>query len=232
MPLEALGRVATRRYRHAKLLTSLLLVIGVSPFFSGRLSWVFEGMLFFSLAVGGWICASSRKRLVTMGLLGAAVVLSRIVGEGAEHPASITLFLASTIAFLALVAASLIRSLVESQDPITQDTLCGAVAVYLILGLIWAFAYGMLELHAPGSFHFGAAGPTTLHAERFLGFSFTTLTTLGYGNVAPQNAEADALTTLEAIVGQFYLAVVIARFVALSIAQGGSQAAGRSGAPE
>ena len=62
---------------------------------------------------------------------------------------------------------------------------------------------------------------------RFLGFSFATLTTLGYGNVAPATRQGDAIATAEAVVGQMYVAIVIARIVALQIAAGGDQGAAR-----
>ena len=61
--------------------------------------------------------------------------------------------------------------------------------------------------------------------ERLIGFSYTTLTTLGYGNIAPATRQADALTTLEAMVGQIYVAIVIARLVALQITQSSSSRA-------
>ncbi len=73
-----------------------------------------------------------------------------------------------------------------------------------------------MEILHPGSFVFSTG---TLEAGfffwRFLGFSFITLTTLGYGNVSPASEQGDALAGLEAVIGQFYVAVVIARLVAL-----------------
>ena len=114
----------------------------------------------------------------------------------------------------------LMRSIFRSEDRITGDTLCGAASVYLLLGLIWTMVFSILEKTAPGSFRFAGQVGSAEQFDRFLGFSYTTLTTLGYGNVAPATPQADALATIEAIVGQFYLAVVIARFVALQIVQG------------
>jgi voltage-gated potassium channel Kch len=54
--------------------------------------------------------------------------------------------------------------------------------------------------------------------ERFIGFSFVTLTTLGYGNVVPLTPRGEAVATAEAVAGQLYIAVLLARFVAIDIA--------------
>ncbi|MEM7622882.1 MAG: ion channel [Planctomycetota bacterium] len=101
--------------------------------------------------------------------------------------------------------------------------LCQAVSVYLLIGLIGASSYALLEFAAPGSFRFGDTGESRDTGddrfERFLDYSFTTLTTLSYGNIAPASPRADALASLQAVVGQVYLAVVIARLVAIEVSQ-------------
>lgn len=214
------------RYRHANLLVCLLLVIGVSPFFSGSVSWVLEALLFVTLAAGAYATAGSRRMALLLGLLAALSVMARVVHwSHRDQDLLVYGFLAGYITFFSVVTVTLMRSLFQGQDRITADTLCGAISVYLIFGLLWAMAYGILEKAAPGSFLFGTDGVSVEQFDRFLGFSFTTLTTLGYGNVAPATPQADAMATMEAIVGQFYLAVVIARFVALQIVQGGISSA-------
>jgi Ion channel. len=90
----------------------------------------------------------------------------------------------------------------------------GAVAVYLLFGLIWAFAYDFVILHAPQAFHadeltvqHGPLTPTLIY------FSFTTLTTVGYGDITPIHPIARSLAMLEAFVGQLFPAILIARLV-------------------
>jgi hypothetical protein len=100
---------------------------------------------------------------------------------------------------------------------VTIETICAALAVYLFLGLIWVFAYNLLEVVEPGSFSFGAGGDDESPFSRFIGFSFVTLTTLGYGNISPMNPRADALSYTEAIIGQIYLTVLVARLVAMEL---------------
>lgn len=103
---------------------------------------------------------------------------------------------------------------------ITTHRIQGAIAVYLMLGLIWAFAYSLVELQVPGSFQLPAAAAAngTTGMRSFVYFSFVTLTTLGYGDVIPLSSGARTLATLEALAGQLYLAVLVARLVALQIA--------------
>ena len=209
-------------YRHLYLLASLLVVIAVRPFFSERIlgRGLLEGILFITIIAGAYAVAISRRTVLLLTGLGLLSMLMRIAWFLQPNDALLYGFLSCYMAFYSVVAALLMNSLFQAQDRISMDTLNGAVSVYLILGLLWAMAYAVLELASPGSFRFGAETvPVGAMFERFLGFSFTTLTTLGYGNIAPATPQADALAIMEAIAGQIYLAVVIARLVALQIMQ-------------
>ncbi len=104
-----------------------------------------------------------------------------------------------------------------------MNTSCGSLSVYLLLGLLWAFAFALLESAVPGSFSGIERGMGFTDYKRFFGFSFVTLTTLGYGNVVPLTPRADALAVAEAIVGQIYLTVLVARLVALNLIHGAEQ---------
>ncbi len=216
-------RFSPGRYRHAYLLASLLLVIAVRPFLAERVLGValIEAFLFATLVAGAYAAATGRRKFITLGVLAVLSVIVRMAWLTLRHDLLLYGFLGCYIVFYCVVTVLLVQSLFRAQDHITADTLYGALSVYLILGLIWSMAYTVLELTTPGSFRFDTEGLLgQSRFDRFLGFSFTTLTTLGYGNVAPTTPRADAMATLEAITGQVYLAVVIARFVALQIAQG------------
>ena len=94
------------------------------------------------------------------------------------------------------------------------DVLCGAVAVYLLIGVVWALSYRLLEFLVPGSFEFSeAAGEFTW--SQFIYFSLTTLTTLCYGDITPVSPFARIWSTLEAVAGMLYVAVLVARLVSL-----------------
>jgi hypothetical protein len=95
----------------------------------------------------------------------------------------------------------------------------------MLMGLTWASAYSGLAIAHPASFRFPTrlidpqdGDPTALpHFDEFLYFSFVTLTTLGYGDIIPVSSGARNLSALEAVGGQIYLAVLVARLVGLQV---------------
>jgi voltage-gated potassium channel len=98
------------------------------------------------------------------------------------------------------------------------DRIVGAICVFLLIGLGWASVYEMLDRAVPGSFRYPADSAwTTPSAFRYRYFSFVTLATLGYGDITPVTALAGTLASLEAIAGQLYIGITVARLVALSL---------------
>ena len=113
------------------------------------------------------------------------------------------------------------------QRTITTDLICASLCAYLLLGICWAFGYSLTEILEPGSFYIsdvhGEASSTLNKSGAQLGFamyySFVTLSTLGYGDVIPVNSTSRVLAYSEAVMGQIYLAVLVARLVGLHISQ-------------
>ena len=104
------------------------------------------------------------------------------------------------------------------QDKITREVIFGALAVYLLWGLMWTYGYSLLDHLLPGSFNY----PDTfvrLEFDSLNYFSFVTMTTLGYGDISPVSAPARAMAMTQAITGQLYLAVLVAQLVGINIAQ-------------
>lgn len=212
-----------RRFRYAYLLAALVLVAFARPFIESSLiaPAVVDLLLFVSILHGAWE-ALERKVLflpvIVLGLLSA--VLQAFFVATAESQAVLGAFVGASLLFYGAAALVIIGTLFERQDHVTSDTLCQAVSAFLLLGLVWAMAYSLLEMFAPGSFVFsGVRADEPTPFKRFVGFSFTTLTTLGYGNIAPATTRADALANAQALVGQIYVAVVIARLVAIQLAE-------------
>jgi hypothetical protein len=117
-----------------------------------------------------------------------------------------------------LVAVAILGDVVHG-GRISADKIYGAICVYLLVGFAWAFGYAIMELMDPGSFS-GVVDTDRADVGRVLQmryFSFATLTTLGYGDIVPRSPAARTLATLEAMMGQVYLAVLIARLVGLHI---------------
>jgi hypothetical protein len=125
---------------------------------------------------------------------------------------------------LALFFLGLLTSLILSQalreGPTTSHRIMGAVAAYLLIGMIWSLAYYVIALLIPGAFSIqGASSPgggESLQSQLFY-FSFVTLTTIGYGDIAAVHPIVRMLVILEGVVGQLFPAILIARLVSLQI---------------
>jgi hypothetical protein len=130
----------------------------------------------------------------------------------------------STMLFLIVIAGAVLYRVLRD-GPITTHRIQGAVAVYLMMGLIWAMAYSLIYIVDPSSFDLGRSiedmgdlmGIHTRGMSRLIYFSFVTMTTLGYGDITPQSKLADDLVILQALTGQIYLVVIMARLVSLAV---------------
>jgi voltage-gated potassium channel len=109
-----------------------------------------------------------------------------------------------------------------SVKKVDSNLICATLCLYLILGLLWGTIYGVLDQFIPGSFAGALLDSTSkaaVNLHYFTYFSFITLTTLGYGDILPQTQVATALCQVEAILGQFFTAVLVARLVGIQVAQ-------------
>ena len=114
-----------------------------------------------------------------------------------------------------LVIMWVLLTAVLSTGPVTPNRIQGAIAVYLLFGIGWAHAYHLAEIVHPGSFH--NAGGAMSGVSDWVYFSFVTLSTVGYGDITPVHPIARTLAMAEALAGQLYLAVLIARLVAMEV---------------
>jgi voltage-gated potassium channel len=109
-----------------------------------------------------------------------------------------------------------------SVKQVESNLICATLCLYLFLGLLWGTIFGLLELFIPGSFageHLSSGAKLADKLHHFIYFSFITLTTLGYGDVLPQTPLAASFCQVEAILGQFFTAVLVARLVGIQVAQ-------------
>ena len=113
-----------------------------------------------------------------------------------------TLLYATTIAYL--------LRYVFHRDIMTADKLWGAGAAFLMTGVMWAYLYAIVEHYYPASFAVGGT-PTDLTMPAFVYFSFTVLTTTGFGDLTPLTRQARSLCVVEQITGALFLAILIAR---------------------
>lgn len=209
------------RYRHAQLLVALTLLLIANPFLSGLLGrTLISFFLLLSLVSAIAACARRRRELAIGVGLALAMQTTLLVHYWLHFEVAGPAMSLLALAFFGFVIVLVSGSVFRHSHSVSMDTICGGLSVYLLLGVFWAFAYALLESLAPGSFIGIERLVDSTHYEKFFGYSFVTLTTLGYGNVIPVTPRAESLAIAEAIVGQIFLTVLVARLVALNLRHG------------
>jgi len=152
------------------------------------------------------------RHVATVGfcIVLAVAVLGGAVGFTAENSNAVTGIIYSVNAVLYLLAPVLILIHLVKRRTIDLQTFLGAIAAYLLLGMMFAFTYRAIGELQAGPF-FGPAGDGTTADDLF--FSFITLTTTGYGNLVPKDNPGESLAVLEAITGQLFLVTAVAKIV-------------------
>jgi hypothetical protein len=172
------------------------------------------------------LCFERHQRLFAL-LLGIPTVLLSAGGHALPGAASAPVLLAGhlcEVLFLFGASVLIVRALFSARTR-TFDSILGAVCGYLFLGLGWAVLYALIEGFRPGSFEISPELVTGGEVARPLPhvltyFSFVTLTTVGYGDISPVSPAARTLAWMEAVTGQFYLAVIVAGLVSVLAAKG------------
>ncbi len=183
--------------------------LGEERFNLGFAALLTTGLMFAAL----WAIADTRRRVWSAGAL-AAVALGCILWPSQPGSAVFLTGLAAEAA-LYLFGTAVIAYEVFSPGSIGRDTIFGAIGVYGLFGFTWAVLYLILETLQPGSFAIGDARAQHSAWSNLLYFSFTALTTTGFGDVTPVSAPASSLVILEYLTGVLYMAVVVARLVGL-----------------
>jgi len=205
---------------------SLVLLLATTSFLdadTGTASQTFfcllrTGVLFIALVT---VCR--RHKNLPLGLMLAlpAVVLNWV--SAFSDSQLVTVFHnVFVMTFFAFVGFHVLYAVLNDRR-VTLDTIRGAVCVYFLTGIGWAYFYETLLSVDPNSFRFtpdAFESAVATHGSAIMDttyFSFVTLTTLGYGDIAPVTRPARLAACLEAVFGQFYLAVLVARLVALHV---------------
>jgi len=169
------------------------------------------------LGLGAWFLYDPRPIMkLFLGFLGATVVL-RVVDFGVGGLGlDILSALFTLIAAFLLGAMFITRALRDGR--INMHRIMGAVGAFLLIGVMFSQLYRILALLVTDAFAVGGTpAPAALFLARVNYFSFVTLTSLGYGDITPLHPFARALVTLEALAGQLFLAILVARLVAMEL---------------
>jgi hypothetical protein len=207
------------------LLLSLFFLLAVGPLINERFPKLPIFELLFTLVLLATIRRLSVSRRQTwLGLiLGVPTIISLWLSKFVPDSRVSQIALIFLILFL-VYSTAMIMFYVLSEQTVTIDTLSAAFSVFLLIGFVWGCVYGLLYLDTPDAFRLPELTPGSIELGITPGvpmgiliyFSFVTLTTIGYGDVLPLAVSARSMAMLEAVVGHFYLAILIGRLVGLS----------------
>lgn len=175
---------------------------------------------FFSVLLGiGVFSLRGSGRPFTLAMV--FVVVGVITNIAATRTSSIWLIYGSFLSIMGFLLTAIFFTFkkVATDTEISVNRIVGAIAVYLLLGVLWAVAYTLVELSWTNSFTGFDVGAGAQWDSEWLYFSFVTMTTLGYGNIAPESAIARVLAYMQAVFGQFYIAILVAGLVSAYITQ-------------
>jgi voltage-gated potassium channel len=212
-----------RKKRFSYLAKSLILLLLAYPYLERDLiGQITMTVITIAVMLSLVIAVSDGRRSIFIALCLAVPWFVTLLTDSIPHfePESTVLISKEIVFAILLFFYTTIRifiHLIRSRE-VTSEILFAAVCVYLLIGLSWASLYIFLEILKPGSF-IDTAGDMTDSPPRFLFFSYVTLTTVGYGTLAPTTDQARSVCTMEAIVGQLYLTIMVARLVGLHISK-------------
>lgn len=196
------------RFKYAILLAALLFALVLMPVIGASLQE--HGLTRITLVVVMLACilATARSRAV----MGLSAVLA-LVGESSYVLPS-ELAKGCHVLLFFLVSAIVLADVMQVEE-VNADKIRGAVCGYMLMALGFAILYGLVATTSPGSFSVSKPSFATLTY-----FSFITISTLGYGDILPTSDASRALVAVEALIGQFYIAIVVARLISLQITVG------------
>lgn len=183
-----------------------------------------------------WAVGRNRSSLIIAASLGAPAVVLQVLTPAVNANGVMIAGNSIGILFIGYVIVVGLAYLFTAQA-VTVDAISASVCMYLLLGVLWSRVYTLLELLQPGSFAFPFAETAvpgrfdSAGTEASLYFSFVTMSTLGYGDIFPTSSAARMFAAVEAVAGQMYLAVLVARLVGLHIAQAGRASANAPARP-
>ena len=211
-------RLGMRRFSTVELLIALALLFVSFPFVEEVKGGDIIVSILLSLVLISAVLAVSNRRstLVVAVLLATPAIIGRWIDHFRPHLVPPAVFLIAGLVLVAFVVINLLRFVLLAPS-VSIEVLCASISAYLLLGLAWTMAYWLVDQLTPGgAFSFNTnGGPRSMNGFTGFYFSFITLSTVGYGDITPVSKIARWLAAMEAMTGLLYVAVLIARLVAL-----------------
>jgi|LGOV01.1.fsa_nt_gb Ion channel len=206
----------TRKYDNYILFFSLAGVLFLLPFVNAMplLRFALVGQYTFVM----FYLVFSARHTRSLYLVDIAFVLPTLIATWLDtvyqnNYTFVASYLTMVIFFLYLQYLIIIQMI--HAHKVDTNTIFGAMNIYLVAGLIWAYTFILLHHFDSSAFHLPDYEELSKEVELFTYYSYSTLTTLGYGDIVPESAQARMLSVLEAVFGQLYLAIVVAKLVSI-----------------
>jgi len=194
----------------------VLLLLGTAlaqQFFAHSIQRLVQSATIVTLLVAVWGVDSKDYVLRKTFIFPIAILVFSVFGAWLDNSGFDQLYLLLLLSFFISSALRTGKQVLFTGD-IDNNKILGAICLYLLMGLIWAVFYTLVQLTFSGGFNnISNSNEWFSLFPDFIYFSFVTLTTLGFGDVSPNLPLARFLVYLEAIVGQFYLAILVASLV-------------------
>ena len=168
------------------------------------------------MVIGVWSLNKQRVWFIAGLILIILSLFFTLINYFIDSKPLLLIGLFNTLLFCILSMIVAIRQILF-RGSITTNKIVGSICIYLLLGYIWAIIYIFIDVIFPNSFTGIALSSNYNDYWNFIYYSFVTLTTLGYGDVSPAIPIARSFAYLEAVCGQFYLAILVASLVGAHI---------------
>ncbi len=185
--------------------------------FLSRIIWIF--LLFAGITT----LSKSRSQMRKFSIIPFLLIVVGILEPFVENKILDYIEFVVQLAVFALLIGMVLVKVFENGS-VTVHRIIGSIVVYMLIGDTWAQIYQFLFIYVPGALEISASSSeTSLTAETFLYFSYTTLTTTGYGDILPVKAITRTLVIIEQLIGVLYPVILIGRLVSLVSGDTGSQ---------
>jgi voltage-gated potassium channel len=211
--------------RHSLMLASLVVLLVALPLgnvLSGG-DTAFSILLALVLVAAVFVNAPQRWTFFAAAVIGMGSVIGLAASEMSGSRELRIVADVMGLALLGFTTLLMLNSLIYSRR-VSADTMVGGICVYLLVGLCFTMMFGLICDLEPDSIVQGGVAIERSHSDispsaaKLLYFSFVTLTNLGFGDIVPRSEIAQMVTVAEAVIGQLYLAIFVARLVALYVA--------------
>jgi hypothetical protein len=228
LPDKRPAHIGLRRYSAAEFLVALVLFFIAAPFVElFRNGVLLESALMTLVLVSGVLAVGKSRRTLALAIVFVTpALLARWTYHLRPDVVPVEFFLVTALLFVIFVILRFLAFILRAPR-VNSEVLCAGLSTYLLLGLLWSFAYRLVSEIDPHAFAItvSAIPNEPIVGYKALYFSLITLSTVGYGDIVPVSNVARMLAAMEAMTGTLFIAVLIARLVALYSSQNPSTGA-------